>query len=162
MKHFVPIKNQGKQSRKKHLSKEAIRKIAYKQIMWRKYRNTGNIEDYNNYKKALNLATAEMRKSKRSFEQKFANDIKNDSKNFYAYVRSKQKVRDKVGPLKNSAGNVISDGFQMAEDLNEYFSSVFTKDISSLPLPARKCDGDESHNLGQLFVTPEMISKKIR
>ena len=131
--------------------------------MWRIYRNTGNIEDYNNYKKALNLATAEMRKSKRSFEQKFANDIENDSKSFYAYVRSKQKVRDKVGPLKNSACNVISDGFQMAEDLNEYFSSVFTKeDISSLPLPARKFEGDESQNVGQLFVTPEMISKKIK
>ena len=41
----------------------------------------------------------------------------------------------------------------MAEDLNEYFSSVFTKeDIHSLPLPARKCEGDESNNLGQLFV----------
>ena len=50
----------------------------------------------------------------------------------------------------------------MAEDLNEYFSSVFTKeDISSLPLPARKFEGDESQHLGQLFVTPEMISKKI-
>ena len=73
---FVPIKNQGKWSRKKHLSKEAIRKIAYKHIMWRIYRNTGNIEDYNNYKKALNLAnTAEIRKSKWSFEEKFANDI---------------------------------------------------------------------------------------
>ena len=100
-----------------------------------------------------------MRKSKRSFEDKLANDIKNDSKSFYAYVRSKQKVRDNVGPLKNSAGNVISGGFQMAEDLNEYFSSVFTKkDISSLPLPVRKFEGGESHNLGQLFVTPEMIS----
>ena len=66
------------------LSKEAIRKIAYKQIMWRIYRNTGNIEDYNNYKKALNLATAEMRKSKRSFEQKLANDINNYRKSFNA------------------------------------------------------------------------------
>ena len=48
----------------------------------------------------------------------------------------------------------------MAEDLNEYFSSVFTKeDINSQPLPATKSEGDESHNLGQLFVTPEMISK---
>ena len=112
------------------------------------FQNTGNIEDYNNYKKALNLATAETRKSKRSFKQKLANDIQNDSKNFYAYVRSKQKVRYKVGSVKNSAGNVISDGFQMVEDLNEYFSSVLTKeDISSLPLPARKFEGDESHNL---------------
>ena len=58
------------------MSKEAIRKIAYKHIMWKIYRNTGTIEDYNNYKKALNLATAEMRKSKRSCEQKFANDIR--------------------------------------------------------------------------------------
>ena len=30
------------------------------------------------------------------------------------------------------------------------------------PLPARKFEGDESQNLGQLFVTPEMISKKIK
>ena len=59
-----------------------------------------------------------MRKSKRSFEQKLANDIKHYSKSFYTYIRSKQKVRDKVGPLENNAGNVISDGFQMAEDLN--------------------------------------------
>ena len=44
----------------------------------------------------------------------------------------------------------------MAEDLNEYFSSVFTKeDISSLPLPARKFKGGESSNLMQLFNTPE-------
>ena len=51
----------------------------------------------------------------------------------------------------------------MAEDLNEYFSSVFTKeDIGSLPLPARKFEGDASQHLGQLFVTPEMISKKIQ
>ena len=88
-----------------------------------------------------------MRRSKRSFEHKLANYIKHDSKSFYAYVRSKQKVRDKVGPLENSADNVVSDGFQMAEDLNEYFSSVFTKeDVSSLPLPARIFEGDESNH----------------
>ena len=43
--------------------------------MWKIYRNIGNMEDYDNYKKVHNLATAEMRKSKRSFEQKFTNDI---------------------------------------------------------------------------------------
>ena len=37
------------------------------------------------------------------------------------------------------------------EDLNGYFSSVFTReDISSLPVP------------GQLIVTPEMVAKKIK
>ena len=51
----------------------------------------------------------------------------------------------------------------MANDLNEYFSSVFTiEDISSLPVPFTKFEDNESEHLGQLFVTPEMIAKKIK
>ena len=92
-----------------------------------------------------------------------AGNIKNDSKSFYAYVRSKQTVPDKVGPLENNSENIISDGFQMAEVLNEYFSSVFTtEDISSLPVPFTKFEGSKSEHLGQLFVTPEIIAKKLR
>ena len=71
-----------------------------------------------NYKEALNLATTEIRKSKRTFEKKLAGDIKNNSKSFYANVRSKQNIRDKVRPLENNRGNIISDGYQMAEVLN--------------------------------------------
>ena len=123
---FVPFQKQGKRCRKKHLSKEAIRKIMVKQTMWRVYRRTRKEEDYAKYKEALNAATTEIRQSKRSYEQKLACNIKNDSKSFYAYVRSKQNVQDKVGPLEDSAGNIISQGFLMAEDLNGYFSSVFT------------------------------------
>ena len=92
-----------------------------------------------------------------------AGNIQNDSKSCYAYVRSKQKVRNKVGPPENNRGNIISDGFQMAEVLNEYFSSVFTtEDISSLPVPFNKCEGNTLEHLRQLFLTPEMIAKKIK
>ena len=99
---FFPLKKQGKRSKKKHLSKEAIRKIKYKQMMWKTYRHTGSEEGYIIYKETLNQATAEIRNSKRSYEQKIAFNIKHDSKSFYAYVRSKQKVQDKVGPLEGS------------------------------------------------------------
>ena len=77
---FVPLKTQGKRSRQKHLSKEAIRKIVFKQTMWRVYRRTRKDEDYANYKEALNAATTKIRQSKRSYEQKLAYDITNDSK----------------------------------------------------------------------------------
>ena len=40
--------------------------------------------------------------------------------------------------------------------------AITKEDISYLPLPARKFEGDESNHLGQLCVTPEMISKKIK
>ena len=160
---FVPFQKQGKRCRKKHLSKEAIRKIVLKQTMWRVYRRTRKEEDYANYKEALNAATTEIRQSKRSYDQKLACNIKNDSKSFYAYVRSKQNVQDKVGPLEDSAGNIISQGFLMAEDLNGYFSSVFTKeDISSLPVADAKFQEGKSDYLGQLVVTPELVAKKIK
>ena len=160
---FVPLKKQGKLSRKKRLSKEAIRKIVFKQTMWRVYRRTRKDKDYANYKEALNLATTEIRQSKRTYEKKLAGAIKNDRRSLYAYVKSKQKVGDKVGPLENNRGNIISDGFQMAEVLNKYFISVFTTEyISSLPVPFTKFEGSKSEHLGQLFVTPEIIAKDIK
>ena len=89
--------------------------------------------------------------------------MKNESKSFYAYVRSKQNVQNKVGPLEDSAGNIISQGFLMAKDLNGYFSSVFTtEDISSLLVPDAKFQEAKSDYLWQLIVTPEMVAKKIK
>ena len=50
----------------------------------------------------------------------------------------------------------------MAEDLNGYFSSVFTRDnISSIPVPDAKFEEAKSDYLGQLVVRPEMVAKKI-
>ena len=159
---YVPMKKQGKHSKKKHLSKEALRKLRYKQNMWRVYKHTGKDKDYEVYKEALNAATNEVRKAKRNFEHKLAQNIKSDSKSFYAYVRSKQNVRDKVGPLEDNAGNIITQGCLMAEELNVHFSSVFTReDTSSLPVPETKFNGSDEKKLGQLIVTPEVVARKI-
>ena len=79
--------------------------------MWRVYKHTGTDKDYDAYKVALNEATNEVRKSKRNFEHKLAQNKKSDNKSFYAYVRSKQNVRDKVGPLEDNAGNIITGIF---------------------------------------------------
>ena len=43
-------------------------------------------------------------------------------------VRSKRTVRDKVGPLEDNVGNIITQGFLMAEELNLHFSAVFTRE----------------------------------
>ena len=51
----------------------------------------------------------------------------------------------------------------MVEDLNGYFSSVFTReDISSLLVPAAKFQEAKSDYLEQLIVTPERIAEKIK
>ena len=70
--------------------------------MWKTNKHTENEEDYAIYKEALYQSAAEIRNSKRSNEQKFAFNITYNSKSCYAYVRSKQKVKDKVDPLEGS------------------------------------------------------------
>ena len=57
---YVPMKKQGKRSKKKRLSKEAFRKIRYKQNMWRVYKHTGKDKYYDAYKEALNAATTKL------------------------------------------------------------------------------------------------------
>ena len=133
------MKKQGKLSKKKHLPKEAFRKIRHKQHMWRVYKHTGKDKDYDGYKEALNAATKEVIKCKRHFEHKLAQNIKSDSKKC---VRSKQNVRAKVGPLEDNFGNIITQGFLMADELNIHFSSVFTlEDTGSLSVPETKFNG---------------------
>ena len=143
------MKTHGKRSKKNHLSKEAFRKIRYIQKMWRVYKHTGKDKDYDAYKEALHAATNEVRTSKRNVEHKLAQNVKSDSKSFYAYVRSKQNVRDRVGTLEDNAGNIITQGVLMAEELNMHFSSVFTReDTSSLPVPETKFVGSEGKGWG--------------
>ena len=128
----------------------------------RVYKHTGKDKDYKVYKEAINAATNEVRKSKRNLELKLAHNIKSDSKSSYAYVRSKQNVRDKVGPLVDNSGNIITHELLMAEELNMHFSSVFTReDTNWLPVPETKFNGSEGGKLGQLVITPEVVVSKI-
>ena len=51
----------------------------------------------------------------------------------------------------------------MGEDLNGYFTSVFTReDINSLPVPDDKFQEAKLNYLWQLIVTPGMVAKKIK
>jgi len=61
-------------------------------------------------------------------------DVKDNPKSFYRYVRSRTKSKDKVGPLKDSFGNVIDDNKGMCDMLNKFFGSVFTtENIADMP-----------------------------
>ena len=96
---FIPNKKY-RQLRKMHLSREAMQMIRKKQRLWKAYKCTGKVEDYTKYKDALKETTNEIRESKRNFERKLAANIKQDSKIFFAYIRSKQKGQRHGKPTK--------------------------------------------------------------
>ena len=78
-------------------------------------------------------------------------------------VDLRRKLGDKVGLLEGSDGNVITEEFLMADNLNEYFSSVFTREaISILPVLETKFEWRVSDYLRQLILTPKMVAMNIR
>ena len=92
-------KSKGNGLRRNIYQKRLSERLDLNKICGGFLKHTGKGTDYDAYKEALNAATNEVRKPKRNFEHKLAQNIKSDGKSFYAYVRSKQNVRDKVGPI---------------------------------------------------------------
>jgi hypothetical protein len=78
-------------------------------------------------------------------------------------VRSKQRTKDKVGPLKNSVSKLVEDDGEAANLLNDYFSSVFTKeDCNNIPEPILVFLGKiETEGLLTIQITREAVEKKL-
>jgi len=92
---------------------------------WTLYRTTGKDSDYKRYKKLPNFVVKELRKARKTFDRKLALDVKSNPKSFYRYVHSRTKTKDRVGPLKDSAGNVVNDDKSMCEILNNFLLLFF-------------------------------------
>jgi len=71
---------------------------------------------------------------------------------FYRYVQTKTKSKDRVGPLKDSAGNLIEEDNRnrMCDTLNNFFASVFTQENTDT-VPEVDCNGDSSQLLGYVL-----------
>jgi len=92
------------------------------------FKLSGSLKDYNSYQSARNIAAKAIREAKRTFESKLASDVKKDSKSFWAYVMSKAKTKEKVGPLKDQFGMLIDDDEMICNIFNNFFISVFTNE----------------------------------
>ena len=162
-KYVTLKKNNKKIGKCKWVNRAVVKSRRAKIKAWNKYQLDKTDKNLNRYKQKLKISRDRVRKAKRSFERKLADNIKNDSKSFYAYVRSKRRTKDRVGPLKDQGGEVIIDDEVAANILNDYFSSVFTiEDCSNIPEPAQIFKGSLiREGLFDLDITSEMVEKKL-
>ena len=107
--------------------------------------------------------TKEARRSKEKFEKKLAENINNDSKSLFAYVRTKPRTNDKLAPLVDKHGELSLDDRNNANILNNYFSSVFTKEnIESMTKPMQQFDERIGSKLIDTEIEPPIVEKKLR
>ena len=75
-----------------------------------------------------------LKQEKRNKELRCARICKQNPKSFYSYINERRIVRDNIAPLKTLDGIVITTDNDMANKMNNYFSSVFTiEELNSVP-----------------------------
>ena len=57
-----------------------------------------------------------------NFEKKLAENIKKDSKSFFAYVCGRSQATRKVGPLTDNGGKLVESSDGMSELFNEWMN----------------------------------------
>jgi hypothetical protein len=160
---FVPKKRRGKVRKPRWWTKKIEHLRKRKLALWKRYTTSNDYDDYVRYKQELNKATQEIRASKRKLEQRIARKIKEDPKAFHAYVRGNMKTKDVVGPLTDENGEVITDDYSTANKLNDYFSSVFTEEVTeNLPEPPMMFQEDRDQMLKEIVFSQDAIKKSIK
>ena len=134
----------------------------YKARMWKRYKKVNNYNNLVAYKLARNKVTSAYKDAKVNFESKLAKNIKHNPKAFYSYIRSKTKTKDKVGPLKDKNGILVSDSSGMCKVLNEFFSSVFTiEKMENIPKARTVFKEDRDKMLHDVDITEDLLYQKL-
>jgi ribonuclease P/MRP protein subunit RPP40 len=158
---YIPIRRQNR-NKCKWANRETTKCRRAKEKAWKKYRMLKDDATYEKYKNKLSAANKSNKEAQKDFEKRLAKNIKNDSKSFFAYIRSKQRTKDKVGPLRHQDGALVIDDQDGADLLNKYFSSVFTQeDLTNVPEPKIMFQGRSEQKLTELRVSTKEVLIKL-
>ena len=159
---FINLKKKSK-NKCKWVTKRVTRFRKAKKKAWNNYINSGKDSAlYEVYKRKLKVSIDENKIAKQNFEEKLANNIKNDSKSFYAYAGSKKRVNNKVGPLRDNSKQILNSNVENANLLNTYFSSVFTvENLNSVPTPNKTFLGNSDKTLTNIHITEDIVLEKL-
>jgi hypothetical protein len=72
-----------------------------------------------------------IRNAKRKFEKKLSKGDGSNNQPFFAYIKRKTKSRPSIGPLREG-NKLVTEDKEMAEVLNGFFGSVFTREDESI------------------------------
>ena len=116
---------------------------------------------YNKYIEKRNETNKQLKKERKDHERKIAENCKQNPKMFWKYINSRLKTQSGISPLRDENGNIISEEEGKATILNNYFSSVYTREkIDDLPNIENKIPQEKF--CMDIEVSAEEVEKKLR
>ena len=126
--------------------------------MYRKAKRLNRNDLNSGYKNLNNLVKKKCNEARWRYLDKLANDLNNkdNKKLFWNYVASKRKGTNDLISLKADGNKVITSDLGIAQEMNDYFSSMFTdEDLQSLPSFESVINNGE---LASVTCSPEKVS----
>ena len=141
----VPLRNRRKirNTKPKWWNNEIRCSLLDKKKAYHKYKLTQDINDKLEHDRLRRKTKMIIKRNKKSVESQIANSCKTNPKEFYGYVKAKRVLTSTIGPLTTENGIKVANDADMANILNDYFSSVFTIENvqGSLPTPMPQSNG---------------------
>ncbi len=159
MKNHIPMKKSTPADHRRPLwlNRGTVRTIRRKHKAWTRLQEARTAENNKRYARARNQARWATRKSIKAFEKSVAQNIKTNPKLFWKYVHSKTKTRQPISDLQKEDGSLTVNDHEKAEVLNQFFTSVFTKeDLSNMPTVEKH---QVPKDLDSIYITVEEVQK---
>jgi hypothetical protein len=153
----VPVKRKRNVNRPPWMTQEILRAIRKRKRVWAKVKGKA---DQAEYKAQEKITRNLIRNAKKKFERKLADGGGQNKKPFYAYVKTKTKARQSVGPLKDKRGKTVTENIAMADLLNKTFGEAFTREAGgTVPDPEQTHSGEK---LTLFSVTVKAVKQKLK
>ena len=160
---FVPTRPAiPSNSQPKWYKREIGRKIRDRKVAHRTWKASRSQNDHNKLIDLRRRVKAMVRAAKRSEEIRVASLCKENPKEFFAHVKSRKPVRQRIGPLKDGDGVLRESNQEIADALNVYFSSVYTREREGeVPRPAVRLD-EQAPDLSSIRTSVQEVAERIR
>ena len=156
---FVPTAKIKNRTQPKWMNRELQKLIRQKRNAWKAFRNHGTLENHEKYEKLEQEVVKKVRNAKRRLEKEIATTKDKNNKQFTNYVKSKTKSKTSIGPLRNRHGVTLTEDKEIADHLNMFFTSVFTKDMGSLDMTLER---ETDARLDRIDITEARVRKTIK
>jgi Reverse transcriptase (RNA-dependent DNA polymerase)/Endonuclease-reverse transcriptase len=152
---FIPT---GK-TRPKWLTTEVQKLLTQKKKAWRKAKSDGSALSRAEYEEIAKQLKKKITAEKKKLERELANDHEGNGRKFRNYIKQRTRSRDPVGPLTDSSGATLTEDSEIAEELNKFFASIFTReDRTNIPAKAMETE----NRLDRIQLSRAEVTLKLR
>ncbi|XP_062907777.1 ubiquitin-conjugating enzyme E2 G2 isoform X1 [Mobula hypostoma] len=123
---FVPVRKiKNGRAKEPWVTSEVENLVRWKKAAYMRIRKQGSDGSIEEYRKELKK---KLRRARRGHEKALVSRVKENPKVFFNYVKNKRMTGLKIGPIRDKDRKMCLEAVEVSEILNEYFSSVFTKE----------------------------------